>query len=895
MATTLGKAYIQIMPSAKGIKAEVEKILDKEIPPATEEPAENAGEQMGESMGSKLAGVLKKVILAAGFGKIVKESLMAGADLQQSIGGVETIFKQSANIVNDYARSAYTRAGVSANEYMEQVTSFSASLLQSLGGDTEKAAKYADRAMVDMSDNANKFGTNIGDIQNAYQGFAKSNYTMLDNLKLGYGGTQSEMQRLISDASKMKDVQEELGITVDESSMSFGNIVNAISVMQKSLNISGTTAREAKTTFSGSLASMKASATDFLASLTGVETESGNKVLSMSKSLSNLLSSTVTFVFGNLVPMAVNIISTLPPVMIEALTKLGPMLVKEAKNLANILPSNFADMAPKMAEEGLKSVLKMTESLRTSAGQLVDIGCDLLMKLAQGIANSLPVVIQYAPTIISNLANIINDNAPKLLQTGLNIIVTLGKGIIQAIPALIANLPKILQAIWDVFMAFQWVNLGKGIIDGLSSGITKFKGSFADGFKGMVDNAMNFLKNGSWKEVGGGITKKLMAGCKELLGKIPALIKSLGTTVLSFSKSINWQDVGRIAIQAIVKGIVLYSQLIIKGLMNLWDLICSIDWLGLLQTLLDLMIQGIMVGLNALTNGLIGILLGVWDLITAVDWLGLGASILQAIWNGFTSLVQAYWDFVGSIFSWIVNFVTSVDWLGLGVNILQSIWNGFVSIVQSYWNFVGNIFRTTVNFITSIDWKGAGMSIIRFIVNGLVALFTFVPNKVREIATSAKNKFTSINWGGIGSNIIHGIVNGVSGAARRLYDTIAGVAGNALKTAKKLLGIHSPSKVFENEVGLMLPKGAAVGVTKDKSLTRAIKKMALEAVDTAQVVLGDYGNEFILGGDVKPYDNKSSNVDNSMTVNQTINSAKELSPAEIADETEALLRRAKWA
>lgn len=895
MATTLGKAYIQIMPSAKGIKAEVEKILDKEIPPATEEPAENAGEQMGESMGSKLAGVLKKVILAAGFGKIVKESLMAGADLQQSIGGVETIFKQSANIVNDYARSAYTRAGVSANEYMEQVTSFSASLLQSLGGDTEKAAKYADRAMVDMSDNANKFGTNIGDIQNAYQGFAKSNYSMLDNLKLGYGGTQSEMQRLISDASKMKDIQEELGITVDESSMSFGNVVNAISVMQKSLNISGTTAREAKTTFSGSLASMKASATDFLASLTGVETESGNKVLSMSKSLSNLLSSTVTFVFGNLVPMVVNIVTTLPPVMIQALTKLGPMLVKEAKNLANILPSNFADMAPKMAEEGLKSVLKMTELLRTSAGQLVDIGCDLLMKLAQGIANSLPVIIQYAPTIISNLANIINDNAPKLLQTGLNIIVTLGKGIIQAIPALIANLPKILQAIWDVFMAFQWVNLGKGIIDGLSSGVAKFKGSFADGFKGMVDNAMNFLKNGSWKEVGGGITKKLMAGCKELLGKIPALIKSLGTTVLSFSKSINWQDVGRIAIQAIVKGIVLYSQLIIKGLMNTWDLICSIDWLGLLQTLLDLMIQGIMVGLNALTNGLIGILLGVWDLITAVDWLGLGASILQAIWNGFTSLVQAYWDFVGSIFSWIINFVTSIDWLGLGVNILQSIWNGFVSIVQSYWDFVGNIFRTTVNFITSIDWKGVGMSIIRFIVNGLVALFTFVPNKVREIATSAKNKFTSINWGGIGSNIIHGIVNGVSGAARRLYDTIAGVAGNALKTAKKLLGIHSPSKVFENEVGLMIPKGTAVGVTKDKSLTRAIKKMALEAVDTAQVVLGDYGNEFILGGDVKPYDNKSSNVDNSMTVNQTINSAKELSPAEIADETEALLRRAKWA
>jgi phage-related protein len=221
----------------------------------------NLGDKMS-SIGDTLTTSLTAPAVA-GITGIVK----AYADVEQSLGGVQTIFKENAEYVESFASSAYERAGVSANEYMEQVTSFSASLLQSLGGDTLKAADYADRAMTDMSDNANKFGTNIESVQNAYQGFAKSNYTMLDNLKLGYGGTQEEMKRLISDASKMTDVQNELGVSVDASSTSFGNIVNAISVMQKHLDITGTTALEASTTIWGSFGAMKAAAIDFAASL----------------------------------------------------------------------------------------------------------------------------------------------------------------------------------------------------------------------------------------------------------------------------------------------------------------------------------------------------------------------------------------------------------------------------------------------------------------------------------------------------------------------------------------------------------------------------------------------------------------------------------------------------
>lgn len=214
------------------------------------------------SIGDSMTGMFTAPIVA-GLTSIVS----ATADIEQSIGGVETLFKDSAGAVVMNATQAFETVGVSANEYMEQVTSFSASLLQSLGGDTEKAAKYADRAMKDMSDNANKFGTDIENVQNAYQGFAKANYTMLDNLKLGYGGTKEEMKRLISDASKMTDVQEQLGVTVDASSESFGNIVNAISVVQQSLGVTGTTAKEASTTVWGSFSQMKAAAIDFAASL----------------------------------------------------------------------------------------------------------------------------------------------------------------------------------------------------------------------------------------------------------------------------------------------------------------------------------------------------------------------------------------------------------------------------------------------------------------------------------------------------------------------------------------------------------------------------------------------------------------------------------------------------
>ena len=202
MATEIAQAYVQLIPSARGITGKIQSILDPE--------ASAAGQSAGQSLGSSLVGVMTKVITAAGIGKAFSAAISEGAALQQSLGGIETLFKGSADKAKGYANEAYKTTGLSANAYMENVTGFSASLLQSLGGDTNKAAETANMAMIDMSDNANKMGTSMGSIQLAYQGFAKQNYTMLDNLKLGYGGTKQEMERLLKDAEKLTGVKYDI-------------------------------------------------------------------------------------------------------------------------------------------------------------------------------------------------------------------------------------------------------------------------------------------------------------------------------------------------------------------------------------------------------------------------------------------------------------------------------------------------------------------------------------------------------------------------------------------------------------------------------------------------------------------------------------------------------------
>ena len=463
----LGKAYVQIVPSAQGIKSALTEMFDEET--------EGLGEQTGQSIGQELIGTLKKVIAAAGIGKIISDSINMGGALQQSLGGVETLFKDSADTVKEYAAQAYRTVGLSANDYMEQTTSFAASLLSSVSQDTDAAAQLANMAMVDMADNANKMGTDMQDIQNAYQGFAKQNYTMLDNLKLGYGGTQAEMQRLLNNATKISGVKYDLGNLAD--------MYSAIHIIQQEMDITGTTAKEAATTLTGSFAAMKAAAENVLADWsTGAD---------LTEPLQALADTAQIFLVDNLLPMIGNVLAGIP----EIVYSLVPELLQTGTELLSSLAQGFTEGIPEFFSTALPQLLAFTDQLRDNAASFVDAGLNLITQLLNGLIAGLPDLIAYVPDIIINICGIINDNMPKILGEGVAIIVQLVVGIVKAVPDLLANWKKILQAVLSVISAINWLNIGKNILTGVANGVKSMGSSMLNAFKGGFSSALAWIKS----------------------------------------------------------------------------------------------------------------------------------------------------------------------------------------------------------------------------------------------------------------------------------------------------------------------------------------------------------------------------------------------------------------
>lgn len=502
MATELAKAYVQIIPSAEGIQGRIQKEIEPEADSA------------GSSFGGKMVGMIKKVIAAAAIGKALSASISEGAALEQSLGGIETLFKDSADKVKANAAKAYQTAGMSANDYMELTTSFSASLLSSLAGDTSKAADVADMAMVDMSDNANKMGTNMEDIKNAYQGFAKQNYTMLDNLKLGYGGTKSEMERLLADAQKISGVEYNID--------NLSDVYSAIHVIQGQLDITGTTAKEAATTISGSFNQMKAAAKNVM----------GEIALGMDvgPALNELANTIITFAVGNLLPAVWNVISALPSAIITFVTALGPQLFAAVSGLIPQIASGITTGIPTLYQSAMQlmdqfnigiqeqlpillqkgvdfitnivnGILQNLPQVITMAGNVItyfantiismlptilSAGARLLLRLVNGIINNLPQIAQAAATAIVRFVTSIGQNLPQILQSGITIIAKLAAGLIRAIPNLVGQIPAIISAIVNTFTSQNWGSTGINIISGIASGLRSAAHMLWDAVKGVL-------------------------------------------------------------------------------------------------------------------------------------------------------------------------------------------------------------------------------------------------------------------------------------------------------------------------------------------------------------------------------------------------------------------------
>ena len=515
----LAKAYVQIVPSAEGIQGKITEALGGE--PAA------AGDAAGQSLGAQLVGTLKKVIAAAGIGKIISESINLGGALQQSLGGVETLFKDSADTVKAYAAQAYKTVGLSVNDYMEQTTSFAASLLSSVSQDTQAAADLANMAMVDMADNANKMGTDMQDIQNAYQGFAKQNYTMLDNLKLGYGGTQAEMQRLLKDAEKISGVHYDLGNLAD--------MYSAIHVIQKEMDITGTTAKEASTTLTGSFAAMKAAAENVLADWsTGAD---------LTAPLQGLVETAQTFLVGNLLPMIGNVLAGIP----ELVYTLVPEILQSGTQLVTSLAEGFTQGIPDFLSNALPQLLQFTEELRANAGVFVDAGLNLITQLLNGLIAGLPDLIAYVPDIIINICGIINDNMPKILGEGVAIIVQLVAGLVQTVPSLLANWKKILEAVLSVISAINWLNIGKTILTGVANGVKSMGSSLLNAFKGGFSSALNWIKSLPSQAVqwGKNLIQSFINGLTGKGGAVGAgaIAATAGATIAKTASGNDWSSV----------------------------------------------------------------------------------------------------------------------------------------------------------------------------------------------------------------------------------------------------------------------------------------------------------------------------------------------------------------
>lgn len=382
---------------------------------------------------------------AAGIAALTKASVENYAEYEQLVGGVDTLFKQASDTVQQYAANAYKTAGMSANEYMNTVTSFSASLIQSLGGDTEKAAVVADQAITDMSDNANKMGTSIDMIQNAYQGFAKQNFTMLDNLKLGYGGTKEEMERLLKDAQKISGIKYDIS--------SFADITEAIHVMQEEMGIAGTTAAEASDTIEGSINSMKSAWSNLV---TGLADENSD----LDKLINNFADSTAT--------AAKNII----PRVEQTLIGVGTLISKLAPVIGEALPRLVTNVLPSLLSTGVKLVSGIVEGIASSLPQVLEAGTNLLSQLTTGIENGLPDMMSRLPQIIDDFLNFITENLPSILEKGVEMLNSLVNGIINSIPELVGQLPKIIKS----FTTFISQNLPTIIQSGINILLNLIKG-----------------------------------------------------------------------------------------------------------------------------------------------------------------------------------------------------------------------------------------------------------------------------------------------------------------------------------------------------------------------------------------------------------------------------------
>lgn len=709
--------------------------------------------------------------MAAGLTAATTQSVKAYADYEQLVGGVETLFKESESTVLEYANIAYKTAGLSANAYMDTVTSFSASLLQSLDGDTAAAATKADRAITDMADNANKMGTNMRDIQNAYQGFAKQNYTMLDNLKLGYGGTKEEMERLIATANEINAQQ---GIATSYSIDSFADIVDAIHVVQENLDITGTTAKEASTTIQGSIASLGAAWENFLTGMADPDQD-------FDTLLNNLIDSALTAA-DNLIP---RIVETTPR-LVDGLSQI-------ATNLSGYLPGILQELLPSILD-GTQALLDSVSAALPDligmavdiAPQMIDFAVQLIGALAQGIIDNLPQLLTAAEEIADTILDGIGDLCPAL------------DPITDAIKVLLDNLDKIIPVVISLtaaFVAWKAVTGFSSLISSLSKAMATLNATMMANpialivalIAGLVAAFIYFWNTSdSFRQFWIDLWEKIRSAASDVIDAIVGFftetIPNAVNGVIDFITN-NWQSLLMLlnpatmlagifklvydncdAFREFVDGFV---ENIKNAVTNAWDSL--VQWVSELP-------ETIMYWLGFILTSLI-----LWgqDLInwatTAIP------EFAETIVTFFSELPEKIAAFFGKILAdlavWASNMVAKA--VETGTNFRDSIVTFFSQLPERIATLLGKVIGRILSFAAKMRERASDAG--KGFFDNIVAALKDLPSRMSEI----------------GKHIVDGIWTGISGGWDWLTGQVKNLANSLFQGAKDALEIHSPSKKFK--------------------------------------------------------------------------------------------------
>lgn len=790
---------------------------------------------------------------SAGVAALGTACINAYADYEQLAGGVETLFKDSAETIHSYADNAYKTAGLSANEYMETVTSFSASLLQSLDGDTAKAAAAANLAITDMADNANKMGTAMESIQYAYQGFAKQNYTMLDNLKLGYGGTKEEMERLLADAEKLSGVKYDLS--------SYADVVEAIHVIQTEMGITGTTAEEASTTIQGSVASMKAAWANLMVGMAddtqnfdmllsnfiesigtvadnllpriGIVIEGmGKLVAGLAPEIASALPTLTNELLPNLVELGVQSISALVQgiqengdslaagalsivgTLAEGIAELLPMVADTAASLVVSLADGLTESLPNIIPIAIETISTLVENLTENANTVIDAGIQIILALGEGLIAALPQLIETVPQIVINIANVINDNAPKLVDTALYLITRLATGLLAATPTILANIPKIIEAIVAAFMAFQWLNLGKQLIDGVANGVKKAGESMATAAK----NAFSKFKakiTGSevateLKNIGKYIIDGIVGGIKNSLSNIANVAGKIKDTLLSKLKGLfkiaspsklMKEEVGAYIGEGIAVGIEESGQMAVDAAEDVADKIA--DTLAQKRDSLQskLADYGDLFQFEETDSAKV---LKLTDLQEDIDTLNQYKDALLQIKA--VGVSEGLMDEIVAM-----NPEDALQYMEKLLSMTESDLDEYISLYEEKQRAAKEIAK---------EFYGTGAEVAESVNTistdavsaGIAEQQPLVAEQAKQLTETAKEEITGYqaDFKAVGESLMEGVAKGVCDGQSGVVNAVAKALQAAVRAAKKEMDINSPSRVMA-KIGDYMAQGVGVG------------------------------------------------------------------------------------